>query len=49
MLSYLMKVMLERMKMSTVKLYVGAVVEITVLMSFGLVVTSARGGTMGSV
>ena len=40
---------LERMKMSTVKLFVGAVVEITVLMSFGLVVTSARGGTMGSV
>ena len=49
MLSYLMKVMLERMKMSTVKLFVGAVVEITVLMSFGLVVISARGVTMGSV
>lgn len=35
--------------MSIVKPYVEAVGEITVLMSFGLAVTSARGGTMGSV
>lgn len=48
MLSYLTKV-LERMKMSTAKPFVGAVGEITMLMSFGLVVTYARGGFMGSV
>lgn len=35
--------------MSIAKLFVGAAGEITMLMSFGLVVTSARGGSMGSV
>lgn len=47
-LSYLVKVM-GRMRMSTVKPYAEAVAGITVLMSFGLAATSARGGSMGSV
>lgn len=45
--SWQMKVM-KRMKMSTVKRYVAAVVEITTQMSSGLVVTSVSGGTMGN-
>lgn len=42
-----MKVM-RRMKMNTVKHFVEAAVEIIMQMSFGLAVTSARGGFTGS-
>lgn len=47
-LSLLMRLM-RRKTMSIAKLFVGAVVETTVQMSFGLAVTSVRGGTMESV
>lgn len=36
-------------RMNIVKHFVAAVVEITTQMSFGLAVTSVRGGSMGSV
>ncbi|KAL0338185.1 UNVERIFIED_CONTAM: PHD finger protein ALFIN-LIKE 2 [Sesamum angustifolium] len=45
--SWQMKVT-KKMKTNIVKLYVGAVVEITMQTSSGLVVTSARGGSMGN-
>ena len=47
-LSLLMRI-LRRKKMSIVKPYVGAAVEITTQMNFGLAVMSVRGGTMESV
>ena len=47
-LSLLMRI-LRRKKMSIVKPFVGAVVEITTQMNFGLAVMSVRGGTMESV
>ena len=43
-----MKVM-KRMTMNTAKHFVAAVGEIIMQMSFGLVVTFVRGGSMGSV
>lgn len=46
--SYSKRVM-ERTKMSTVIRSVGAVVGTTTQTSFGLDVTSVRGGTMGNV
>lgn len=42
-----MRVMRKR-KMNIVKLFVEAVVAIIMLMSFGLAVTSAKSGSMGS-
>ena len=47
-LSLLMRI-LRRKKMSIVKPYVGAAVEITTQMNFGLAAMSVRGGTMESV
>ena len=46
---YRMEVMWRRMKMNMVKLFVEAVEEITMLMSSGFAVISARGGSMGNV
>lgn len=46
--SYLMRVM-ERTRMSTAILSVGAVKGTTTQMSFGLDVTSVRGGSMENV
>ena len=45
----LQKIVLRRKKMNILKLYVGAVVEITTPMNSGSAVMSARGGTMESV
>ena len=42
----LQKIVLRRKKMNILKLYVGAVLEITTLMNSGSAVMSARGGTM---
>lgn len=42
-----MKVM-KKMKMNTVRHFAEAAVETITLMSFGLAVTSVRGGSMGS-
>lgn len=46
---YRMEIMRTRMKMNMVKPFVGAVEEITMLMSFGFAVISVRGGSMGNV